>query len=267
MGQWEQKYLLGWVDKKELELGPSPQRVCTQCGWCGHRWACLAGQGGPRPDPGPPGPRSLPLDIPLFSWNPSPGSGRGGPGLPSRPDQCGHQRVAVGGTRTLWCQGALCWFGANNGKGAYHACVLSSFSRVRRFATLWICIARQAPLSMEFSRQEYWSGVPCPSPGDLPYPGIEPGSPGSPALAGGFVTTSATWETRGREPGASGISPLSSGLPTAASTCALLLGNCRPSSLPTPVGPSSGDSVGSLVPARRQPEGVGSGSLPWPRPS
>ena len=38
-------------------------------------------------------------------------------------------------------------------------------------------VAHQAPLSMEFSRQEYWSGLPFPSPGDLPYPGIEPGPP------------------------------------------------------------------------------------------
>ena len=42
--------------------------------------------------------------------------------------------------------------------------------------TTWT-VARQAPLSMEFSRQEYWSGLPFPSPGDLPDPGIEPGSP------------------------------------------------------------------------------------------
>ena len=47
-------------------------------------------------------------------------------------------------------------------------------------------IARQAPLSMEFSRQEYWSGLPFPSPGDLPNPGIQPASP---VLAGGFFTT------------------------------------------------------------------------------
>ena len=45
-------------------------------------------------------------------------------------------------------------------------------------------IARQAPLSMGFSRQEYWSGLPRPSPGDLPNPGIEPESLTSPALAG-----------------------------------------------------------------------------------
>ena len=42
---------------------------------------------------------------------------------------------------------------------------------------------------MEFSRQEYWSGLPFPAPGDLPNPGIEPVSPGSPVLAGGFFTT------------------------------------------------------------------------------
>ena len=53
------------------------------------------------------------------------------------------------------------------------------------FVTPWI-IARQAPLSMEISRQEYWSGLPFPHPGDLPEPGIEPTSP---ALAGGFFTT------------------------------------------------------------------------------
>ena len=49
-------------------------------------------------------------------------------------------------------------------------------SRVQLFATLWT-VACQAPLSMEFSRQEYWSGLPFPPPGDLPDPGIESGSP------------------------------------------------------------------------------------------
>ena len=53
---------------------------------------------------------------------------------------------------------------------------MKSLSHVRLFATLWTG-ARQAPLSMGFSRQEYWSGLPFPSPGDLPNPGIEPGSP------------------------------------------------------------------------------------------
>ena len=55
-------------------------------------------------------------------------------------------------------------------------------------------VAHQAPLSMEFSRQEHWSGLPFPPPGDLPDPGIEPMSLKSPALAGRFFTTSATWE-------------------------------------------------------------------------
>ena len=59
--------------------------------------------------------------------------------------------------------------------------------------TLWT-VACQAPLSMGFSRQEYWSGLPCPPPGDLPDPGIEPRSLTSPPLAGGFFTTAATWE-------------------------------------------------------------------------
>ena len=49
-------------------------------------------------------------------------------------------------------------------------------SRVRLFATLWT-VVRQASPSMGFSRPEYWSGLPFPSPGDLPDPGMEPGSP------------------------------------------------------------------------------------------
>ena len=57
----------------------------------------------------------------------------------------------------------------------YFACVLSSFGCVQLLAIPWT-IAHQAPLSKEFSRQEYWSGLPCPSQGDLPDPGIEPPS-------------------------------------------------------------------------------------------
>ena len=71
-----------------------------------------------------------------------------------------------------------------------HACMLSWFSRVWLFATLWFAVC-QAPLSMGFSRQEYWSGLPCPPPGDLPDPGIELVSLTS-ALAAGFFTTSDT---------------------------------------------------------------------------
>ena len=72
-------------------------------------------------------------------------------------------------------------------------CVLSHFSHVRIFAAAWT-VARQAPLSMGFSRQEYWSGLPCPSPGDLRDPGTEPASLMSPALAGGFFSIRANWE-------------------------------------------------------------------------
>ena len=53
---------------------------------------------------------------------------------------------------------------------------VKSFSRVRLFAIPWT-VVYQASLSMGFSRQEYWSGLPFPSPGDLPHPGIEPRSP------------------------------------------------------------------------------------------
>ena len=66
-----------------------------------------------------------------------------------------------------------------------HVC---SLSHVQLFATPWT-IARQPPLSVGFPREEYWSGLPFPTPGDLPDPGIEPESLVSLALAGGFFTT------------------------------------------------------------------------------
>ena len=72
-------------------------------------------------------------------------------------------------------------------------CMPSCFSHVQLFVTLWT-VAHQAPLSMGFSRQEYWNGLPFPSPGDLPHPGMEALSLLSPASASGFFTTSATWE-------------------------------------------------------------------------
>ena len=62
---------------------------------------------------------------------------------------------------------------------------MKSLSRVRLFATPWT-VDHQAPPSMGFSRQEYWSGLPFPSPGDRPDSGIKPVSP---ALACGFFTT------------------------------------------------------------------------------
>ena len=71
--------------------------------------------------------------------------------------------------------------------------MLGHVSHAPLFATPWT-VAHQAPLSLGFSRQEHWSGLPCPPPGDLPDPGIEPASLTSPALAGRFLTTCDTWE-------------------------------------------------------------------------
>ena len=73
--------------------------------------------------------------------------------------------------------------------------VLSHFSHIWLFATLW------TPLSMGFSRQEYWSGLPCPPPGDLPNPGIEPASLVDPVLQVDFLLTEphgkpTTWKYR-----------------------------------------------------------------------
>ena len=71
--------------------------------------------------------------------------------------------------------------------------MLSCFSCVQIFAISWT-VARQAPLSMRCSRQEYWSGLPCPPPGDLPNAVIEPASLTSSASLDKFFTSSATWE-------------------------------------------------------------------------
>ena len=78
-------------------------------------------------------------------------------------------------------------------QGAGCACMLCHFSYIQLFATLWT-VACQAFLSMRFSRQGYWSGLPCPPPVYHPNPAIEPVPPVSPALAGGFFTTSTIWE-------------------------------------------------------------------------
>ena len=76
---------------------------------------------------------------------------------------------------------------------AYFMHVLSHFSHVWLFVTLWTN-THQALLAMGFSRQEYWSELPCPPPGDLPDPGLKPASLKSPALTGRFFTTSTIWE-------------------------------------------------------------------------
>ena len=71
---------------------------------------------------------------------------------------------------------------------------VKSLSHVRLFVTPWTA-AHQAPPSMGFSRQEYWSGLPLPSPEDLPDPGIEPGSPTAPVMASGFFNTEPPWKS------------------------------------------------------------------------
>ena len=75
-------------------------------------------------------------------------------------------------------------------RGKKKVCV---FSHVQLFPTPWTVVC-QAPLSMEFSRQDYWSRVPFPSLGCLPDSGVEPSSLVSPGLAGGLLTTGTTWE-------------------------------------------------------------------------
>ena len=69
--------------------------------------------------------------------------------------------------------------------------MVSCFSHVQLFVSLWT-VAREDPLSMEFSRQEYWSGLPCSPPGDLPDPGVKPTSLVSPACADGSLPLAPT---------------------------------------------------------------------------
>ena len=105
-------------------------------------------------------------------------------------------------SHAVQCQNSCCCYFTKNWEciksywlqaDAHCACMLSHFNRVLLFVTLWT-IACQAPLSMGFSRQEYWSGLPCPPPENLPDPEMETLLLISPALADGFFTTSMTWE-------------------------------------------------------------------------
>ena len=108
-----------------------------------------------------------------------------------------------------------CWYPkTNNGQWQtfYQLCLLhwpslcramlSPFSRGLLFVTPWT-VARQAPRSRGFSRQEHWSGLLCPPPGDFPSLGMEPVSLMPTALAGRFFTTGSTWETLGLSLGSS----------------------------------------------------------------
>ena len=69
------------------------------------------------------------------------------------------------------------------------------FSHVQLFRTPWT-VAHQAPLFMGLPKEKYWSGLPCPPPGDLPNPGVKLLSLATPALAGEFFITSTTWEAQ-----------------------------------------------------------------------
>ena len=89
-----------------------------------------------------------------------------------------------------------CWVHWDENLNLTHCvCVLCVFSCVRLFATPWT-VAHQTSLSMEFSKQEYWSGLPFPIPGALPDPGAESTTLASPALAGGFFTISVVFDYR-----------------------------------------------------------------------
>ena len=87
----------------------------------------------------------------------------------------------------MYSWGESCWTGC-------HFWNSSHLEQARLCVTLWT-VAQQVFRSMGFSRQEHWSGLLCPPPGDLPDPGMEAASLASPALAGGFFTTCTTWET------------------------------------------------------------------------
>ena len=93
----------------------------------------------------------------------------------------------------LWCAEELVLFEIiiRNVRASYShvVCVCAQLlSGVWLFTTPWT-VAHQAPLSMGFPRQEYWSGLPCPPPGNLPNPGIKPTSLVSPILTGGFFAS------------------------------------------------------------------------------
>ena len=103
--------------------------------------------------------------------------------LPPHPTSLGcHRTMALGSLHHT----------ANSHWLVYFTCMYAKLLQLS--PTLCDPMVCHVPLSMRFLRQEYWNGLPCSPPGDLPDPGIKPASLMSPALAGGFFTTSATWE-------------------------------------------------------------------------
>ena len=129
--------------------------------------------------------------MPKLSLNPASEPPQPSPAAwPRRPQGDAVPRAPLGERPLEFERGALCWQQAvlrgwrstRAGRGSGAAVMPIVFP------------ARQAPLSMGFSRQEYWSGLPFPPPGGLPDPRIKSTSLMSPALAGAFFCTSATWE-------------------------------------------------------------------------
>ena len=115
----------------------------------------------------------------------------------SRPKTPGTEYANLSHQMTISWNWGIEWLSPENQQS--HSGTNGGSVRVCSVTSVWLSVtpwtvAHQAPLSMGFSRQEYWSGLPCPPPGDLPDSGIEPESLMSPALAGRFFTTSATWE-------------------------------------------------------------------------
>ena len=113
-------------------------------------------------------------------------------------------------------------------------------------------VAHQAPLSMGFSRQKYWGGLPFPTPGDLSNPGIKPMSLTSPALSGRFFTISATWEAHFR------VSHYT--------VTIKLQKSCFPPSSPSTFFGASGGSAVKNPPAMHEPQETGVRSPSWEDP-
>ena len=164
-----------------------------------HRFlTCLEGKSHRAPSASTPGVgQSWPMH-PLFSWHNWFTTVMAGPSLCMVPQRISRQDLWANERNfhdfLVESKAEACkrsdglWLTGNDG-ACMHAKSLQSCLTV----TSWT-VARQVPLSMGFSRQEHWNGWPFPSPGDLTHPGIEPASLTSPALAGGFFTTSATWK-------------------------------------------------------------------------
>ena len=150
----------------------------------------------------PPSWRPLSLPLPVSAQPPSSWRRQGSKAIQARkvsPPSWKHSEAGITSQkknraqepklRGPWIRGPR--LSSSSKAGPANSSCVCVLSRILLFATPWT-VAHQAPLSLEFSRQEYWSSFPLPTPSDLPDPGIEPTSP---ALASRLFTTSATWES------------------------------------------------------------------------